>query len=108
MDKEIPTIALVMITILAVFVILQPMIPSNSEKFSELGVLGADRTIGGYPTLVTPSNNSFTLYGFIGNHQDSVEYYQYVTKLGNSRTIISNTTSANAAVLDTHSYVLDD
>jgi uncharacterized membrane protein len=108
MDKEVAAIALGIVTILSVFLILQPIIPSTGEKFSELGVLGPTQTIGGYPTDITPSNNTLTLYAYIGNHAGTVELYQYVAKLGTNATIVSNTTAANAPVLTTYSYVLDN
>jgi uncharacterized membrane protein len=108
MDKEVAAIGLVIITILTVYVIVQPIIPTNNQKFSEIGILGPQRSIANYPTLLTPANNSFTLYGYIGNHKGTVEFYRYVTKIGNASTFVSNTTSANAPILITYSYVLDD
>ncbi len=108
MDKEVSVIALVIVTILVVFVIVQPLIPSNSEKFSELGTLGSNLTISGYPQLVTPKNSSFTLYGYIGNHAGTAEYYQDVVQLGNNNTVISNETAVSAPPLEEYSYVLDN
>jgi uncharacterized membrane protein len=108
MDKEVPVIVLVVITILTVYIVVQPIIPVNNEKFSELGLLGPNQKIADYPELLTPTNNSFGLYAYIGNHQGTVEYYEILAKLGNVNTTISNTTSANLPVLYTFPYVLDD
>ena len=36
MDKEVGTVALVLVAILAIFVAIQPLLPSNGERFSEL------------------------------------------------------------------------
>lgn len=107
MDKETSVIALAIVTILLVFVAVQPLIPYNSEQFSELGTLGPQKTIANYPTTLTVNQN-FLLYGYIGNHQGTVEYYTLFVKLGNVNTIISNTTSSNAPVLSTYSYVLNN
>jgi uncharacterized membrane protein len=108
MDKEVSVIAVVIVTIVLVFVILQPIIPTNSEKFSEIGVLGPNQTIANYPKDITAANNTFTLFGYIGNHEGAVEYYHYVALLGNNNTVVTNTTSATAPVLETYSYVLGD
>lgn len=105
MDKEISTIALVLITILAVFVAIQPLLPSNSEKFSELGVLGANQTIANYPAnLVTGQH--FLLYGYVGNHEGTAYYYKVLVKLGNQTTEISNSTSAKAPIIGTYLQIL--
>jgi len=107
MDKETATVALALVTILGVFVAIQPMIPSNNERFSELGVLGPNQTIANYPTHLT-SGQSFLLYGYIGNHEGSVYDYQMMIKLGNQTTPVSNSTASDAPVLATFYHVLDD
>src|SRR5579864_3834818 len=107
MDRETATIALVIITILAVFAAISPLIQNNQENFSELGILGAQKTISGYPTTVGV-NQSFLLYGYVGNHEGHAEYYSVQVKLGNASTAISNSTSANLPVMQAYSYVLDN
>src|SRR5487761_1736177 len=97
-NKETASIVLVLVTILAVFAVVQPLIPSNSQKFSELGVLGPNQTISGYPTSVTVGQQ-ISLYGYVGNHLDEVSYYQVLVKLGNQSTQISNSTAASAPEL---------
>jgi uncharacterized membrane protein len=107
MDKEVGTIALVLITILAVFVAVQPIIPSNSERFSELGVLGPNQTISGYPRNVGVGQQ-ISLYGYVGNHEGVATYYEINVKLGNQSTKVSNTTSASAPTIASYSQVLND
>ncbi|HKW04683.1 MAG TPA: DUF1616 domain-containing protein [Nitrososphaerales archaeon] len=106
MDKETASIALVIIAILAVFAAISPLIQYNQENFSELGILGAQKTISGYPTTVG-ENQTFLLYAYVGNHEGYAEYYSLQVKLGNASTAISNSTSANLPVMQAYSYVLD-
>ena len=106
-EKETSAIALAIVTILCVFVAVQPIIPYNTEHFSELGILGPQQTIGNYPTNVTQGSR-FTLYAYVGNHEGVVEYYQVVVKLGNQSTIVSNSTASKAPVISTYSLVLSN
>lgn len=106
-DKETSVIALVVVTILAVFAAVQPIIPYNASHFSELGVLGSQQKFANYPTNIT-RGQSFVLYAYVGNHEGVVEYYKVLVKLGNNNTVVSNTTSANAPVISSYSYVLND
>jgi uncharacterized membrane protein len=107
MDRETATVVLVIICLLAGLVVAQPLFPSNNQPFSELGTLGPQKTIQGYPKSVV-LNQSFLLYGYIGNHEGVVDYYEMSVKLGNSSTIITNTTSANAPIIATYYYILSD
>ena len=65
----------------------------QGEKFSELGILGPTKVIGNYPTNVT-LGSVINLYGFLGNHEGTVEYYQILLEQGNTTTFISNSTAA--------------
>lgn len=105
MDKETAVIALVVVTILCVFVAIEPIIPSNSEHFSELGILGPQQTIANYPNSLK-SGEPFLLYGYIGNHEGMAEYYALYVKLGNNNTVVSNVTAASAPVISSYSYIL--
>jgi len=105
MDKETASIALVLVTVLAVFAAVQPILPTNNQPFSELGILGPTRTIGGYPTSVV-AGSPFLLYGYIGNHEGVSSFYQLLVKAGNQTTQISNSTYAQAPVIFTYSHVL--
>ena len=107
MDKETASIALVLVTVLAVFAAIEPILPANSQPFSEIGVLGPSQTIGGYPTSAV-AGNPFLLYGYIGNHEGVSSYYQFLVKVGNQTTQISNSTYAQAPVIFTYSHVLEN
>jgi uncharacterized membrane protein len=76
-----------------------------TEPFSELGVLGPTQKISGYPTNLTVGQG-FLLYGYVGNHEGTVNYYQVLVKLGNQGTLIGNSTSANAPELSSYGLVL--
>jgi uncharacterized membrane protein len=107
MDKETATISLVIITVAAIFAVVYPIVPANVEPFSELGILGPSMSIGAYPQNVT-AGEQFHLYGYIGNHEGSVSYYQFETKLGNQSTVVSNSTASDAPVIFTHLLVLEN
>lgn len=94
-------------TILAVLAAVYPILPSNNEPFSELGVLGPGQKIGGYPTSVAVGQ-TFTLYVYVGNHEGEANYYQVLVKEGNQATVISNSTSASLPPVLTDSLVLGD
>jgi uncharacterized membrane protein len=107
LDRETASLALAVVTILAVFAAVAPLLPSNSEPFSELGVLGPGQVIGGYPTTAVVGQ-SVLLYTYVGNHEGAVGYYEVLIKAGNQSTQVSNSTSADAPLLLTHSLVLAD
>jgi uncharacterized membrane protein len=107
MDKETAGIALVLVTILAVFAAIQPILPANNQPFSELGVLGPSQTIGGYPTSVV-AGKPFLLYGYVGDHEGTSSYYQLLVKVGNQTTQVSNSTYSQAPVVFTYSRVLEN
>jgi uncharacterized membrane protein len=107
MDRETSTMALVLVTALAVFLAMQPLIPSTAEPFTNFGILGPNQSIGGYPTSLT-TGQQFSLYGYIGNHEGMVSYYMVLVKLGNPSTVISNSTSADLPTLSAYSFVLDN
>jgi len=107
LDRETATLALVVVTILAVLAAVYPILPSNGEPFSELGVLGPGQKIGGYPTSVTVSQG-FNLYVYVGNHEGGAEYYQVLVKEGNQGTVVSNSTFASLPAVQINSLVLGD
>ncbi len=107
MDRGAASIALVLVTVLAVFAAIQPILPANSEPFSELGILGPNQTIGGYPTSVV-AGGQFLLYGYIGDHEGASSYYQLIVKVGNETTQVSNSTYAQAPVISTYYRVLEN
>lgn len=101
MDRETATLALVVVVVLAVFAAVAPLLPSNAEHFSELGILGPGQKIGGYPTTAAVGQG-IQLYAYVGDHEGAVGYYQVLVKAGNQSTAVSNSTSADAPVLLTH------
>ena len=107
MDSETRGLMLIVIAVLGVFIAIQPLLPSTTQPFSELGILGPQQTISNYPTSVS-TNQPFLLYCYVGNHEGVSEYYQVIIKLGNANTQISNTTSANAPQIASFSRILGD
>jgi len=107
LDRDTAATALALVTLIAVFAVMEPIIPANQVRFSELGVLGPNMTIGGYPTNVT-QGGALRLYCYVGNHEGAVTYYQVMVKLGNSATFVSNATSADAPEIHSYSLVLAD
>ena len=96
-----------MVAILAVLAVVYPILPTNSQTFSELGVLGPGQKIGGYPTTVTVGQ-PFTLFVYVGNHDGEPGYYQVLMKEGNQATVVSNSTSANLPPVLSDSLILRD
>jgi uncharacterized membrane protein len=76
-----------------------------SEPFSQLAILGPNKEIGNFPTTLV-AGHKFSLYGYVGNHEGTVNYYQVLVKLGNQSTQISNSTYARAAELTSYGQVL--
>jgi len=107
LDRETAALALAVVTVLAVLAAVYPILPSNGEAFSELGVLGPGQNIGGYPTTVTVGQG-FSLYVYVGNHEGGAEYYQVLVKEGNQGTVVSNSTSADLPAVQSNSLVLRD
>jgi uncharacterized membrane protein len=106
MNKQLAIAVLASITILIIVATIQPLLPVREDRFSELGVLGPNQTIGGYPTRVAV-NQSFLLYGFVGNHEGIVENYRLLVKLGNQSTPVTNATYSNAPILATYWRIID-
>ena len=107
MDRETGVLALAVVSILAVFAAVYPILPTNGQPFSELGVLGPGQKIGGYPSTLA-TGQQFTLYVYVGNHEGAPSYYQVLIKEGNQSTAVSNSTSANLPPVMTNSLVLAD
>ena len=107
MDRQTAVLALAVVTILAVLAAVYPILPSNNEPFSELGVLGPGQKIAGYPTT-TGVGQQFTLYVYVGNHEGEANYYRVLVKEGNQATVVSNSTAADLPPVLTDSLVLGD
>jgi uncharacterized membrane protein len=105
MNKQTATIILTSITILIVVATLASLIPVRQPRYSGLGILGPNQATKGYPTSIGV-NQPFLLYGFVENHEGTIENYQMLVKLGNQSTVLSNTTYANAPVLATFWHIV--
>jgi uncharacterized membrane protein len=105
LDKQVSSTVLVLIGILLIFTVVQPLVQTNEDHFSVMGILGPNQTIGGYPNPILVGQ-SILIYGFVANHDGSTEFYQVLIKLGNQSTQISNTTSAIAPILASHMVIL--
>jgi uncharacterized membrane protein len=106
MNKRESTAVLLAITVLLMFSAVQPLIPASSHPFSELGILGPNKTLGSYPTR-TVVGTPLLLYALIGNHEGVASYYQLLIKLGNQTVEANNSTAANAPVIFTTSVILN-
>jgi uncharacterized membrane protein len=120
-DKELKIAALSLIALLAIIAIMQPVISSyDNHGFSELAVLGSTQfmlpiricnqsqvELGNYPGNVTITDQA-CLFGYIENHEGYPVYYEFVVKLGNESTSISNTTATNAPIVFTNYVVVQN
>jgi uncharacterized membrane protein len=107
--RKIALATLAFLTIILVFAAMQPIFSpfSTNPKYSELGILGTNMTVGSYPRNVL-QNQAFTLYGYLVNQEGSVRYYNVLVKLGNQSTQISNSTSSSAPLIAQYYYSLDN
>ncbi len=78
---------------------------TTGEPFSELGILGPDQKIGGYPTTVLSGEN-VSLYLYVGNQEGHVMYYNVLVKLGDNSSVVNSTTYLHAAPVATYGVVL--
>jgi uncharacterized membrane protein len=106
MNRQVRIVIVASVTILIIAATIQPLLPVREDRFSELGVLGPNQTIGGYPMRVVV-NQSFLLYGLVGNHEGIVENYRLLVKLGNQGAPVTNATYAVAPVLATYWRIVD-
>src|SRR5712692_2773588 len=107
MNRQTGIAVLVLANIVIVVGVVAPLLPTREERFSELGILGPNMKVGGYPRS-TPVNQSFLLYGFVANHEGIVENYQLMVKLGNQSTLVTNATYAVATLLTTYWHILSE
>lgn len=105
MERQAYAFVLGVIAILLIFGIVQPLFPFDIHHYSELGILGPDRTVSSFPTSAHVGQ-VISLYGFIGNHEGDVRYYDVVAKFGNKSTTVSNITSAKGPILLNYSVIL--
>jgi Protein of unknown function (DUF1616) len=105
--KGIATAGLVLLTIVLVFSILQPAVNlfPNTQGNTQMGLLGPNQVVGGYPTNVTQSQR-FLLYGLLKNDEGASQYYEVMVKLGAQGTVVSNSTAAKAPVIGEYYFVM--
>lgn len=77
------------------------------EPFSELGVLGPDMKLGGYPREVEAGEN-MSLHLYLGNHEGRPTYYQVLVKLGYRSMNVSDTEPYSGVILASYRHVLDN
>ena len=75
------------------------------EPFSELGVLGPEGKIGGYPREAAVGEN-FTLYLYVGNYEGRAAYYAVLVKLGGVNISVSDVEPMDAPVVARFEVVL--
>lgn len=105
-QKNVVIVAIILVSFLGIYIVVQPLITINAPGYSEIGVLGPQGKVGGYPTSVRV-NQSFLLYGYLSNNEGHPAYYNVLVKAGNQSTFISNETYANAPILESYYYVLN-
>jgi uncharacterized membrane protein len=106
-DEQLQAAAVGIVVLIAVFNVSGYYLANrNVEPFSELGILGPGQKIAGYPTSVLTDQN-FTLYLYVGDHEGHVMYYQVQTKLG-TRANANGNTSLAVPPIATYSMVLLD
>ncbi|MEM0322161.1 MAG: DUF1616 domain-containing protein [Thermoprotei archaeon] len=104
-DRDTLTLIDALAVIAIVLIIVHPYIPTSTEPFSELGLLGPTMKISDYPTTVV-AGQPIKLYVYVGNHEGIVELYQVAVKLGNLSTTVNSTTPAQAPTIATYMHTL--
>ena len=92
--KQIFALILGTIIIITLIGLASTFIPQNTEKFSELGILGPTKQLENYPKEIV-AGETINLYGYVANQMDEPTYYTFLIKYGD------NTTATNPAPLDT-------
>jgi len=73
-------------------------IPSGSERFSELWLLGPEHTAENYPFNVSV-NEQYRLFVGVGNHLGSSSYYMVYVKFRNQTQQLPNSTTSEPSSL---------
>ncbi len=106
MDEEVSAVVLAVVVVAGVFASSQFFLSNRAvEPFSELGVLGPEMKIGGYPKEIHV-NEPLNLYLYLGNHEGRVMYYRVYVKLGDRSTVVNENVSAKADVVAMFEAVL--
>lgn len=94
-DEEVMAVLTAIIIVAIVFAGVQILNAGRViEPFSELGLLGPEGKIGGYPRQIT-AGIPFKLNVYIGNREGKTVYYKVLIKIGDRESIINSTTPLN-------------
>jgi uncharacterized membrane protein len=77
------------------------------EPFSELGVLGPDMKLGGYPRLVE-AGEEMSLHLYLANHEGYPTYYLVQVKLGDTSMNVSDSEPYPGEAVSSYRYILED
>ena len=91
LDEEVLAVLAALLLVSSVFAVAQLYNAGRGEAFSELGLLGPEGKIGGYPKEV-PAGTPFKLNIYIGNHEWKAMYYKILVKVGTINSTINETT----------------
>ncbi|MDI9619966.1 MAG: DUF1616 domain-containing protein [Candidatus Nezhaarchaeota archaeon] len=91
LDEEVLAVLAAIVVVSCVFAAVQAFSAGRVvEPFSELGLLGPEGRIGGYPRAVV-AGQPFTLNVYVGNHEGKTMYYRVLVKLGDSASTVNET-----------------
>ncbi|MCS7120861.1 MAG: DUF1616 domain-containing protein [Candidatus Bathyarchaeota archaeon] len=101
LDEEVLAVISAIVLVSTVFAVVQVFNAGRVvEPFSELGLLGPDGLIGGYPKEVSVGQ-PFRLNVYVGNHEGRVMYYLVLVKVGDNSSTINDSSPLNAdAILE--------
>lgn len=107
-DEEITGVVLAIVVVIGGLAVVPTLVAGRvAEPFSELGLLGPNQKIGGYPkSLLT--GEKFTLYLYVGNHEGRVAYYRVYAKLGDRASTVNENVSLDAMPFAYYDVVLLD
>jgi uncharacterized membrane protein len=105
-DGEVLAVLAAIVLVSSIFAFVQVVnVGRVVEPFSELGILGPDMKIGGYPREVA-SGVAFKLYLYVGNHEGRTMYYRVLVKVGDRSSHINNTVPLEAPPILEYRVVL--
>jgi uncharacterized membrane protein len=105
-EEEFKILAFSFIGLLGIVAIYPTLVETRALKpFSELGILGPNKTLSDYPRNVVTGQN-FTLYIYLANHEGEVTYYRVLAKVGNENSTVSDSSPMNAAILNSWDFII--
>lgn len=105
--RKVAAAALVVIAAVLVIAVIQPVYYPfpNTQHNSEMGLLGPDKKIGGYPSNVS-LGQAFVVYGRLSNLEGTSQFYDVLVKLGNQTSVLNETSPSGSPVIAEHYVVL--